>query len=135
MSNTNGVNSTKGSPKKRLYSDLTLTLKCWIKMFQTEDWTRLNSSLLTFLTHNLFDIGKFPRDAHQNTIHIFNFLLKKKYLWMTFETFCMIYSPGVHHRSPHWYCYISTACCPDFLLSSSRDFHWNYIFMKIYHFL
>ena len=35
LSNTNGVNSTKGSPKKRLYSDLTLTLKCWIKMFQT----------------------------------------------------------------------------------------------------
>ena len=35
LSNTNGVNSTKGSSKKSLYSDLTLTLKCWIKMFQT----------------------------------------------------------------------------------------------------
>ena len=36
LSNTNGLNSTKGSPKKSLYhSHLTLTLKCWIKMFQT----------------------------------------------------------------------------------------------------
>ena len=35
LSNTNGVNFTKGSPKKGLSSGLTLTLKCWIKMFET----------------------------------------------------------------------------------------------------
>lgn len=45
-------------------------------------WTRLVCyiSLLTFLTHNLFDIGKFPGDAHQNAIHILHFLLKTNLL-------------------------------------------------------